>query len=71
MKSSDLIASTGQNIKNLVPAAHTRIVAENIVCFIMGLFISKGVAFGAYAPFGSAFLAAVPIITCFLAFLAL
>ena len=60
MKSSDLIASTGQNIKNLLPAAHAKIVAENIVCFILGLFISKGVTFGAYAPFGSAFLAAVP-----------
>lgn len=60
MKSTSLIKTTNQNIKNLLPADHAKILAENTVCFILGIFISKGIAFDAYAPFGSAFLAAVP-----------
>lgn len=69
MKSTGLIESTSQNIKNLLPADHAKILAENTVCFILGMFISKGVAFGAYAPFGSSFLAAVPYNNIFFSFL--
>lgn len=69
MKSTSLIGSASQNIKNLLPADHAKILAENTVCFILGVFISKGVAFGAYAPFGSSFLAAVPYNNMFFSFL--
>lgn len=60
MKNTGLITTTGQAIKTLVPIEQMRIIASNIVYFILGLFISKGTVFGIYSPFGTAFLVAVP-----------
>lgn len=60
MKSTKLITATHESIKNLVPERQARAVAEKAIYFILSVFISKGTAFGMYAPFGAAFLAAVP-----------
>lgn len=60
MKNQNIITTTGQNIKNFIPAEQIKTITENAVYFILSVFISKGVAFGMYVPFGTAFLAAVP-----------
>ncbi len=60
MKNTNIIATTEKNIKSLIPAEQSRLITENILHFILGIFVSKGIAFGVYAPFGTAFLSAVP-----------
>lgn len=60
MKNTDIIVTAEKNIKSLIPAEQSKLIAENILHLILGVFVSKGIAFGVYAPFGTAFLAAVP-----------
>ena len=60
MKQIDLITATQQQVKKLIPEKQIQVVMANIVYFILGVFISKGTVFGMCAPFGVAFLSAVP-----------
>ncbi len=60
MKNINLITTTQQKVKNLVPEKQAQVATTNIVYFILSIFISKGTVFGMYAPFGAAFLSAVP-----------
>ncbi len=69
MKTTNLITATQESIKNLVPERQARVFAEKAVYFILSVFVSKGTVFGAYAPFGAAFLAAVPYGNMFPSFL--
>ena len=60
MKNANFITATQQSMKNLISERQVRAIAEKIVYFILSIFISKGIVFGMYAPFGAAFLSAVP-----------
>lgn len=60
MKDTSIIVTAEKNIKSLISAEQYKLIASNILYLILGIFISKGIAFGVYAPFGAAFLAAVP-----------
>lgn len=60
MKNTNIIVTAEKNIKSLIPAEQSKLIAENILHLILGVFVSKGIAFGVFAPFGTAFLAAVP-----------
>lgn len=60
MREMSIITTTKQNVKNLVPKTQLQTATQNAIYLVLGIFISKGVAFGVYAPFGTAFLAAVP-----------
>lgn len=60
MKNINIVTTAEKNIKSIISAGQSKLIAENILHFILGIFVSKGVAFGVYAPFGTAFLSAVP-----------
>ena len=60
MKNTYIITTAEKNIKSLIPEEQSKLIATNILHFILGIFVSKGIAFGVYAPFGTAFLSAVP-----------
>lgn len=60
MKNTNLITTTGQAVKTLIPIEQMRILTSSILYCILGLFISKGTVFGMCLPFGTAFLSAVP-----------
>ena len=60
MKNTYIITTAEKNIKSLISEEQSKLIATNILHFILGIFVSKGIAFGVYAPFGTAFLSAVP-----------
>ena len=60
MKNTYIITTAEKNIKSLISEEQSKLLATNILHFILGIFVSKGIAFGVYAPFGTAFLSAVP-----------
>ena len=60
MKDANFIATAEKNVKNLISSEQIKIIKENIFYFVLSIFISKGMLFGTYTPFGTAFLAAVP-----------
>lgn len=54
------VADSKKIRENLLADSQKKTIIFNLVCFVLGVFISKGIIFDEYLPFGASLIAAVP-----------